>query len=226
MSNDKMNNYRGRSVKEANMNIDQHQEMLNKQEKNISTMFQLILGISKRVFDMERKINSVIPVARASDWRSLALIETLHTRATHGEDLPTKEEIAHMAELLQIIHFDKESAEDDLRNGLETVNDEVAAPGLFAIATINLFKGGIELPEERVVRTKIELGAHELFPELDDAIIGMKVGEKKKFPLDIQGRTDFAEITLMALKKPSKPAIKDEPNDKQDSKPVEQSTHH
>lgn len=206
--NSRMTDFRKRDVKEVHLNSE-------KQQTNINQLFRLILGLTNRLFQLEQKLLPLLPVAKAADWRSLAIMKMLsETVDSNGNVLITEDAISNKIESLETEFFDKENLLDDQKRGLLIADEDVAADGHFVIATINIFKDGKELPEERVVRTKLELGAHELFPELDDAIRGMKVGEIKKFPLDLQGRTDTAELKLLGLRNP-KP--KEEPQNAPDS---------
>jgi FKBP-type peptidyl-prolyl cis-trans isomerase (trigger factor) len=162
---------------------------------SINMLRQALSGIYQKMFELQNKLEGLTGSAKAADWRSLAIMKLL-SKAGISED-----EITAKAEELQVSAFEKESDLDDEAKGLES-HDGTAENGLTAIAQIKLFKDGVELPESQVVRSKFELGKSELLPEIDEAVIGMKPGEKKKIPLALSGKTDEAEISLISLRKP------------------------
>lgn len=162
---------------------------------SINMLRQALSGIYQKMFELQNKLEGLTGSAKAADWRSLAIMKLL-SKAGISED-----EITAKAEELQVSAFEKESDLDDEAKGLEP-HDGTAENGLTAIAQIKLFKDGVELPESQVVRSKFELGKSELLPEIDEAVIGMKPGEKKKIPLALSGKTDEAEISLISLRKP------------------------
>ena len=157
---------------------------------------KMLLGLAGRIYSLERKLNALFPVAKKADWRSLALVKVMADRSMVQE-----QEVVDMAERLQKEFFEKESDREDQQKGLVPSDTDVAEDGMFVITSLRVFKDGKELEDERIVRSKIELGVYELFPELDDAIRGMRIGESKRFPLNLQQQTDEAEVTLIGLRK-------------------------
>jgi hypothetical protein len=204
MANSKMTDFRKKrdftkkDVKEAAANY----ELLS---QRIETLTTLVFGLSKRVYEMDRRLRDVGRDANAAQWRSQSLVEVLSeatpTVIIDGKPQAMKTALANKAEDLQIADFNASAAEFDKANKLVVV-DGAAEAGHFATVSIDYFKDGAKLEEQRTVRSKIHLGQHELFPELDDHIKGMKVGETKKFPLSLMGLTDEAELHLFDLKKP------------------------
>jgi hypothetical protein len=202
MGNQKMQEFRKRSQKEAVLNQQ-------KQGQDIQQMFKMLLGLASRLYAAERRMNALFPTAKIADWRSLAIMKLLDEEAHKIQPAQlniTEARVIAKAEQLQVETFEADSAEDDIARKLEPVSSEAsAAKGMFAVATMKLYNKGQELEEQRVVRTKIEIGMAELFPELDEVVVGMKVGESKRFPFSLQGKTDEAEVTLLGLRKKPEP---------------------
>lgn len=171
---------------------------LNSQKANqeLAYLTSLYLGLAKRVFDMEKRMRLVFPMARGADYRSLAMMRIFESKFG-----VTREEVARVSNEVMVEDFDEQDSKDDLLKNLEPVLDAKAEAGLHAVINLKIFKNGVELMEEEVPRSKIELGKNELFPELDAAILGMSPGESKTFPLSIAGQSDNATVTLIALKK-------------------------
>jgi hypothetical protein len=171
--------------------------------QRLETATTLLFGLSKRVFEMDKKLRQVTREANAAQWRSAALVEI--------ETPEIKAMIAKKAEELQIKDFEQDAAEFDKLNNLIPAQS-AAENGFFATVSMEYFKDGQKLEEQKTVRSKIHLGQHELFPELDAQIVGMSVGETKKFPLNLMGLTDEVEVHLIDLKKPQpKEEPKNEP---------------
>jgi hypothetical protein len=185
-----MKDFRGRKNKEAAANqvkgLNDHNYLL-----------KVILGLANRVKQLEDRLNSVTPTAKIADWRSMATVKLLELK-----NVVTFDEVVKLAEELEITNFEQDSAEEDLRKGLLSVfPDTQAEVGHFGTFTLDVFKDDKELEFQKVVRAKVQIGKNELFHELDDALVGMKVGEVKSFPLNLMGQTDTAKITLLGLKK-------------------------
>lgn len=214
MSNAKMTDFRkGRkdfTKKDAKETLANY-EILS---QRLETLTTLVFGLSKRIFEMDKKLRDVTRTSNAADWRSSATIEVLSASVDqNGVPLITKDGIAVKAEQLQIQDFEASSTEFDKVNKLVPA-ETPAAKGHFATVSMDYFKDGKKLEEQKTVRSKIHLGQHELFPELDAHILGMNVGETKKFPLNLMGLTDEVEVFLFDLKRPMeqpKKELKDEP---------------
>lgn len=170
--------------------------------ENINMLRQALSGLYQKLFELQNKLEDLTGSAKAADWRSLAIMKLL-SKAGISED-----EVTAKAEELQVNAFDKESSLDDEAKGLE-VHDGVAETGNTAIAQIKVYKDGVEISESQVVRSKFELGKNELLPEIDEAVLGMKVGDRKRFPLSLAGKTDEGEILLVSLrrKKQAAPSV-------------------
>lgn len=192
MSNSRMTDFRKtKTVKETHATV-------NQTAADVQKMFQMLLGLAGRIYKLEQRFNSVWPIAKLADWRSLAIMKVLSgSLIPLGDSFATA--VTAMAEHLQIEDFNVESQEDDLSKGLEVI-EGIAAKGHYAIATVHVFKGDRELEDQHLVRIKIHLGSNELFPELDDVIIGMSVGESKRFKIELLGQTDSAVVTLLGLR--------------------------
>lgn len=200
MANSKMTDFRNSrkiSKKETKEALANH-EILS---QRLETATTLLFGLSKRVFEMDKKVRDLTRTANAADWRSSAILEVLAVSVDqNGVPLIAKASVSTKAEELQIEDFDARAVEFDKINGLVPV-DGPAEKGHFATVSMDYFKDGVKLEEQKTVRSKIHLGEHELFPELDAFIMGMKVGETRKFPLSLMGLTDDVEVFLIDLKK-------------------------
>ncbi len=168
--------------------------------QRVETLTNLVLGVSKKMFEMDGRLRTATRTSNACDWRTLAIVDIMDEMAKHGHPGFSKNIIAARAEKLQVENFEKDAAEFDRINGLIAVVGH-AENGHYATVSIDYFKDGVKLDDQKTVRSKIHLGQHELFPELDEQIMGMKVGEKKMFPLNMMGMTDSAELELLDLKK-------------------------
>jgi hypothetical protein len=206
MANEKMTDFRKKrnndftkgKAKEAMANV----ELLH---QRIETLTKLVFGLSGKLFEMEKKVRNVTRDANAAQWRSQAIVEVLagflHLTDSDGNLVYPRGLISETAEKLQIREFEKDAAEFDRVNDLLPF-DGTAAMGHFAVVQMDYYKDGTRMEDQRTVRSKIHLGQHELFPELDELIVGMRVGETKKCPLNLMGLTDEVEILLLDLKQP------------------------
>lgn len=193
MSNKRVIDFRNRKNKIAVLNEEQQKENQAKEQ-----MVGLVLGLSKRVFDMEKQIQdmkTLLPIAKAADYRSLSV-----QRLLESKNITNKDEMLRVTNEIVIEDFDLKSAQDDNFKGLEVVTHRPAEKGDFVVLNLKFFKDGKELLEEEYPRTKIHLGSYELFPELDDAVIGMKAGEKNKFPVKLLNQTDEALVSLIGIR--------------------------
>lgn len=195
MSNDKASSFRKRQLKTIGAQSDQNTSAL----KNLQ---QMAYSLAMKVFQMENDIRQLrnqadraTSIAKASEYRSLALSKLLTEKVVDEQILNIE------IEQMQIEDFEENSRADDARRGLQAVDDQVAEKGLFAILTVRFFKSGEELKKEKIVRSKIEIGKEELFQGVDASVVGLKVGESRRFPLNIENQVDEAEVTLLGLRK-------------------------
>lgn len=186
-------------------------QMAMQTEENVATVQQgqrILMGLAQKMYELDVALHSTKArlekaeaMARYADYRSTALSNLLQAAGNFSEEVLLNE-----IELLQVKDFDYNSKVDDERSGLEDAGQGPAANGMHAIFVMKIFKGGKELLSERVVRAKSELGnekdAKNMLPGVHDALVGMNVGESKRMPMDLQGQTDEAEITLLGLRKP------------------------
>lgn len=183
----KLEAFRGRAQREQ-------QVVQANNEQRFGQLQQLVLTNLKKQFELEQRIGQIGALARMADWRSLAILRLLQQQGV------TTEQIEAMQEQLQVEDFEKRSDEDDATRKLTNADSEAAANGHTAILSFKVYKNGVELKEERMVRSKINIGQGEFLPEIDAQVLGMKVGETKTFPLNIQEKTDQAEVTLIGLR--------------------------
>ena len=164
------------------------------QQNQIQSLRQAVMAMYQKVYQLDSAIQTSQRVGSALDFRTRALAQLLERAGITEQDIKTK------VEELQVDQFERDSAEDDKRRNLVSAEGP-AQNGHFVTTSIRLFKDGAEVENERIVRSKVELGKAELLPEVDQAVLGMNVGETKKFDLNLQGRTDSAELTLLTISK-------------------------
>ena len=152
--------------------------------------------LNKKVDTIDNDLQFVRQASRKADWRSIALLRLISAKLNIAEP-----EIIEKIEEVQVDAFNIDSLTEDNTKGFLNADSEVASEGLIAVIKLDALKGGNKLPGGGVLRSKIIIGQHTLVKEVDAAIVGMKVGETKRFPLDLQGATDEAEITLFQLRK-------------------------
>lgn len=183
-----MNNKFGKktALKELMENKDNQQNQLH-------SLKQAVMAIYQKLYQMDSAIQLNQRVSSALDFRTRAVTSLLEKAGITEKDIKDK------VQELQIQQFDRDSAEDDKKRNLVDTQGP-AQTGQYATTTIRVFKDGEEVESERIVRSKVELGKAEFLPEVDEAILGMNVGETKTFPLNLQGRTDTAELSLLSLK--------------------------
>ena len=173
------------ALKELMENTDQYQNELN-------TLKQAMMGIYQKLYQLENASQNARRADNLLDFRTRAITNLLGRLGVSDADV--KAEVF----TLQVQQFERDSAEDDKKRNLVPANGP-AQKGQFAITTIRLFKDGVEVEDERVVRSKVELGKAEFLPEVDEAIYGMQIGDTKTFPLKLGAVVDSAELTLLSL---------------------------
>lgn len=157
---------------------------------------QLVSALALRMFSVERKVQEMSIRAKKADWRSAAILNILQEKS-----LMSEKEIEVAIANVQQKELNQEIEIAVQRLGLEDVPKEVVAEkGHHAIVTVEFLKEGKVL-EGETIKAMIELGKYEVFPELDDAVLGMTVGETKDFGLEIMDQTDSARVTLAGLKR-------------------------
>ena len=132
--------------------------------------------------------------AKAAGFDNLAIARLLEKVGI------TQDQIEEVSNEVLIENFNAESEADDKVRGLEVVEGRPAQKGDFAIFSLKLFKDGVELKDQEVPRGKVELGAYEKFPEFDDNLVGMTIGEVKKVELNLMDSTDHGEFHLLGLR--------------------------
>jgi hypothetical protein len=167
------------------------------QQNQLHSLKQAIMAIYQKLYQMDSAIQGNQRVSSALDFRSRAIVSLLEKVGI------SEKEIKDQVQELQVEQFDRDSAEDDKKRNL-VPSEGPAASGQYATTTIRVFKDGLEVESERIVRSKVQLGKAEFLPEVDEAVLGMNVGETKSFPLNLQERTDTAEVTLLSLKEEAK----------------------
>jgi hypothetical protein len=190
--------------KQAAVQSEQALEKAGQIESLVNGLFMASARMFARVKELEQRVGFAVEGLKMVDFRSLAIIRVL-TEHFDSNGVLTKEKFEQFATELQIAEFERESAQDDKDNQLENADAEVAINSFRAIFTLRFFKDGVEDLSKRLVRSKIELGKNEIgFPEIDTAILGMKVGETKTAKLQARSGEAEVEITLLGLRKPTK----------------------
>jgi hypothetical protein len=197
MSNRKAEQFRNRSAKELSLQADDNAMGMQQVQKIVQALSMTVLDLSRRVDTLTNVSKRADLVSRELDFRHIALVKVLRER---GLGWLTTDVLDQETLLLKTDRFDKESADEDASAGLETVEGQVAAEGMTAIANIKLFSQGVAQTEDEVPRIRLELGKGELIAEVDQAVLGMAVGETKRFKVSIQNRIDEAELTLLGLR--------------------------
>jgi hypothetical protein len=187
--NKKAMDFRSRNTKQAALQANANLEILQRLQ-------QMIYGMSYKLFQLEQEFNSTKAQARVADYRSLATANLLKTGGTFSE----RQLIEAIFEL-QAKDFEEQSARDDQEKNLEVVTDQAASNDQHAITTVRLFKDGKEIEDQRIVRSKVVLGRNELFAGFDEQVLGMTLGETKRFKTDKFPHFDEAEVTLLGLRK-------------------------
>ena len=150
--------------------------------------------LERRLQEVESELKFTRSASRKADWRSIALLRLMSDKLTLPES-----EITNKIEEVQIEAYNADSAQDDLNKNLVDTT-ELADTEMTAIIQLKTYLNGQQVANGSILRSKIVIGQHTIVKELDEALLGMKVGESKKFPLVMQGQTDEAEVTLYALK--------------------------
>lgn len=155
-----------------------------------------IQGLAKDLQEVDSASSAARQTARKADWRSIALMRIISERFGLSED-----DIVKKIEEVQIDAFNADSDNDDLNRKLIPLGpEETANEGMIAIIQVKTFFEGKLVANGGALRSKIRIGLSELVKEVDEALIGMKSGETKRFPLSLQGATDEAEVTLYGLR--------------------------
>lgn len=163
---------------------------------------QISMALAQKVFELEKKLNDqaedikrIKKTADHAGWRARALAQ-LAPKFGIEESL-LEDTIA----ALQNLDYDSLSDADDKNRNLEIITEGEAQNGMIAVRAFKFFKGGNELRNERLNRSKAELGQNQVVNGVDELTVGMKIGETKRAPLELQGITDEVEITLIGLRK-------------------------
>jgi hypothetical protein len=171
----------------------------------LEKMGQIILPMSMKIFELEKNIESLNnkliqskALAKAADYRSLAL------QNLSGHDPAVVREAILK---LQKVDFLEASDADDKQKNL-TVSQGPAEEGQYAIVSGKVFKDGVALENEEIVGSKIELGQDELFKGIDSDIIGMNVNEVKDIKFLVQDQEYQINIQLLGLR--DKPVVVEE----------------
>jgi|GEM_PF-4746282 len=204
--NKKAIEFRNRKKKLEQINEVDVSQRVKDIEASLHQILAMVIGLNKRIVDMEKSNRIMYPAALDGEYRSHSIAKVISRLGV------TEKEIEEQMKNMYAEDFEKGDPNDDLLRGLEPVSDgAVAADGMFSVLNLKMYKNGKEIPEGEVVRRKLEMGKQEVFPELDALIVGMKVGEVKRVPFVIANDSDEMEISLLKLRQ--KKVTKDDKNE-------------
>ena len=174
---------------------------------------QELASLKEAVKRTNGAMTGLMAMAQSATWRSMAIQKLL------GPLGISEEQIVERANELLVKDFEAASDNADAELGLVKADDEDAKLGYGAIASLKTFLKGEEVVAFRSARTRFEIGGADTFKEVSEAVLGMKVGETKRFALVIQDKVDECELTLVGLRKT---VIKEEVNGSQEESEVPQ----
>jgi len=160
----------------------------------------VVIKLAERLMGLEKalhaRISHVEQVARAADYRSVAIQKLLDKAGISESDVLGK------LEQLQVEEFERASAKDDTAKGLVADDGGEADLASTVIITAQYFNGETAVAGSGVLRSKLELAqANNVTEGLQDALVGKKVGETVKIPAKLDGNEVTAEIRLLGIRK-------------------------
>jgi FKBP-type peptidyl-prolyl cis-trans isomerase (trigger factor) len=165
--------------------------------QNLQTLGELIIPLSAKVFDLEKKVerlenqlNATKTAATLAEYRAQAL-QRLSGQSPHA--------VRDAIVSLQKEDFKRQSDSDDAKRSLTTAEGP-ATSGQVAVISGKVFQGENELENEEVIGSKITLGDDDLFTGIDEQIIGMIVGETKKVTFKVNDQEYFLMLNLDGLR--------------------------
>jgi hypothetical protein len=168
-----------------------------KKENPMEAFARVVSGLALRTYSLDKRVQRLYTRAQKSDWRSSALMKILHDKG-----IISYEDVAEAANFVQQKELDQEIELVCKQQSLEDApQEDEAQKGYYAIVKVDFVKDDQKL-EGETVKAMVQLGQYELFPELDDAVLGMKTGESKVFGLEVMNQTDSASVELIGLKRP------------------------
>jgi hypothetical protein len=102
---------------------------------------------------------------------------------------------------INIEEFDKQTAAEDVRDGVEDAGSEPAAYGMIAILGLDTtFNGQID-PQQSALRVRKVLNGTELAEDLEKLVLGMKAGEERSGDVKDGDKTYQVKVKLYGLRK-------------------------
>lgn len=197
--NPKAEQYKKRQAKEVSFQTEANTDQLGKNQQMITALAIKMYSMGQEVILLKKRLDRADAIARYADYRSSALSNLLRASGTYSES-----DVLNQIEALQTNDFDLNSAAEDEKKNLTSVTTSAAADGMYAIFSVKIFMNGDELISEKIIRSKLLLGDEEdmkqTLPGIHEAILGMNVGETKRIPMNLQDKTDEAEISLLGLR--------------------------
>lgn len=173
---------------------EQAQSEVNRQA--LQSLQQMAYSLFYQVYGMASRVEALEKEANQSRVRTKALTSLLSRSGV------TQDEVKETVDSIIVEEFEKNSSDDDKVKSLSVVSNEAAQVGMSAILSIRVFKDGLELVDQQVLRSKVELGKGEIAADVENAVVGMTIGETKRIEMKIEDKTDSAQITLLGLRKP------------------------
>jgi hypothetical protein len=165
--------------------------------ENLHSLGQLIIPLSAKVFDLEKKLQRMEnQLQQAKTNAALAEYKAVAIQRILGLD---GDQIRSNIVSLQKEDFQKQSDADDKARNLLTV-DGPAKEGQIALISGKIFKGDLELQNEEVIGSKITLGDDDLYKGIDSGVFGMLVGETKSIPFSVNEQEYSIALTLEGLR--------------------------
>ena len=192
MANTKASRFKKREIQEAAI-----QSQVNL--KALDQLRQIVQALSVTSIEQTQRVGVVTDLAKRANQRSLDLIYQVQALIELAG--LSSESVDKRALALRESDTEKYNDEQDRAGGWIAANsDAKAESGMTAIVSIALYQNGKELVDDRIVKARIEIGKGELLAEIDQAILGLVVGESKRVTVKLGERTTDAEVKLLGLR--------------------------
>lgn len=183
---------------------DESNQTIVRMAQGLYAITQEVANLKNAAQKMNGALAGLMAMAQTATWRSMAIQKLLPSFGI------TEEQIVEKANALLVEDFEAASDRADVELGLVKAEAiEEAKSGYHAVASLKTFLKGEEAVAFRSIRTRFEIGGGDTFKEVTEAVVGMKVGETRRFALVIQDKVDECELTLLGLRKPK---ITEEPH--------------
>ena len=160
----------------------------------------IVIKLTEKVMGLEKalhaRVSHVEQVARAADYRSVAIQKLLDRAGISEGDVLSK------LEQLQVEEFDRASSKDDATRGLVSDDTGEVTTDSTVIIAVQYQSGDTVISGSGVLRSKLELSqANTVADGLQEALVGKRVGDTVRVPVKLDGSDAIAEIRLLGLRK-------------------------